>query len=204
MVCDIVWKNLINWERARLAGGACELNRMNIYIESLCTSQRTTEDLNVTDWSTEKSSVGHLFDVPSQCFKCSRGYPIVFTLFNPAYVLYAGSWLMACCYCFCCCLLFICPSSLWCSISMFQMLCKDWLKRLKWTPRWVLQFISTGWRLKPKRHACRATQTKGATVGARGATITTRAAGVTTKTEETTTTTTTGTGAPQLKQKGHQ
>ena len=93
---------------------------------------------------------------------------------------------------------------LWCSISMFQMLCKDWLKRLKWTPRWVLQFISTGWRLKPKRHACRATQTKGATVGARGATITTRAAGVTTKTEETTTTTTTGTGAPQLKQKGHQ
>ena len=67
------------------------------------------------------------------------------------------------------------------------------MKRLKWTPRWVLQFISTGWRLKQKRHAWSATQTKGATVGARGATITTRAARVTKKTEEATTTTTTTT-----------
>ena len=41
--------------RTKRAGGACELNRVNIYVESLCTSQTTTEALNVTDWSTEKS-----------------------------------------------------------------------------------------------------------------------------------------------------
>ena len=38
--------------------------------------------------------MGHLFDVPSQCFKCSGGYPIVFTIFNPVYVLYTGLLLL--------------------------------------------------------------------------------------------------------------
>ena len=38
--------------------------------------------------------MGHLFDVPSHCFKCSVGYPTVFTSFNPVYVLYMGLLLL--------------------------------------------------------------------------------------------------------------